>query len=225
MLIAIPAQGAAKVPNLNFKQIPTSTITGKRAVLKVKVFAYYGEGSSSSGGLGHAYLSFENLDYNERYIGYARMIITGGATIGTWGNQGSHKGLWYNLESYYSMDSSAYDGRVSLTTYLDEDEKAVLHRYIFNYEEKWTLTQNCSYFAMNTWNLISDDKISAGSICTPKNLANSIRTYDYYETNSSFPNVYVSPFYVENGLIYKFDNTSYANLETEFNNPYSYWEE
>lgn len=220
---SIPIKNDMTIADPNIRRLQTSTITGKRAILKVKVFAYYGSGSSSSGGLGHAYLAFENLEFNERHIGHAKMIVTGGATVGTWGNQSNHVGLWYNLESYYSMVSSAYDGRVSLTTYLDEDEMTVLHRYIYNYDH-WSLLENCSFFAMNAWNLISNDKISAGTICTPKNLANSIMLYDYYEVNRSMPSRCVSPFYVENDEFHKMDGTAYAELFSGFDNPYS-WEE
>ena len=60
-----------------------STITGKWATLKVKIFAYYNGENSSAFGFGHAFITVENLAYNEQTFGHATLNVTQGATGAT----------------------------------------------------------------------------------------------------------------------------------------------
>lgn len=200
-----------------------STITGKWATLKVKIFAYYNGENSSAFGFGHAFITVENLAYNEQTFGYATLNVTQGATVGTWGNKSEHKGLWYNLEKHFLIQNKGvYNGIVSLTTYLDENEANVLHAYVRDYDS-WSTFNNCSSFAAGAWNLISNEKVTAGLINTPENLANSIKCYSDYKTNDDLPSYCGKVFYMDNGV--KTYSQTYAMLTSLYDDPYSYRKE
>lgn len=99
-------------------------------------------------------------------------------TLGTWGNKSEHTGLWYNLESYFIKTNSAYSKRVSTNYNIDSSGLDTLNTYILRHDY-WNAADNCSAFASGAWNQISPNKISAGIICTPYNLAHNIQQTNY----------------------------------------------
>lgn len=139
----------------------------------------------------HAFITVKNISTNNITVGRLSSIAPGKTvSIGTWGNKTEHKGLWYNLESYFVYKSSAYAGRVSYSMGLTSTSLTTLNNYIKN-SDSWSNTNNCSSFASRAWNSVasSADKISAGTPNTPKNLANNIKSKwtTQYQTKQSVP--------------------------------------
>jgi hypothetical protein len=143
----------------------------------------------------HAFITVKNISTSNITVGNLGSIAPGKAvSIGTWGNKTEHKGLWYNLESYFVYKNNAYSKRVSYSMALTDISLATLNTYIKN-NDYWSNTANCSSFAAGAWNsvAISSDKISAGVPNTPKNLANNIKSKwsAQYRTGLSVPYNYV----------------------------------
>lgn len=106
------------------------------------------------------------------------------------GNKSEHTGLWYNLESYFISKNSAYGNRVSLRVDITQSNLTTLNTHMVGYD-KWSATNNCSSFAVSSWNKICSTTLSAGVINTPKNLANSIKSVSGYSTGFSVPYDYI----------------------------------
>lgn len=131
-------------------------------------------------------------------------------TIGTWGNKSQHQGIWYNLESYFVNNNSAYGNRVSLSMSVTQSDIDTINSIISN-NDKWSLTNNCSSFAVKVWNSVSSTTLSAGSPNTPTSLMSSIKSKSGYQTGRSIGNT--TPIgYVSNGSFVTVTMTSAANL-------------
>lgn len=175
--------------------------TSSTSVASLRIFADKTSSTLGSSGLGidvgtHAWLTVTNISNKDITVG--KFIIKPGKTmaLGTWGNKSEHKGLWYNLESYYVSKYDAYDNRVSLRVDLDQSWLDDLNTHMVGYD-KWSVTNNCSSFAVSSWNLVCSDQLSAGVINTPKNLAGSIaKNSNHYE---NFPVPYDYVVYYANG--------------------------
>lgn len=126
----------------------------------------------------HSFLVIYNKSSSSIKVGHHTVAKDGSCTIGTWGNIKEHVGIWYNLEGYYSMAK-----HVSVSKYITAAELSTMNSSINAYD-KWNIFVNCSSFATETWNSISDVKVSAGVVNTPASLASSIK--------SKFPNSYVT---------------------------------
>lgn len=158
----------------------------KDKVAAVRVFADPTQSTVGSSGLEidlgtHAWITVSNI--SDKNITVGKFSIRPGKTmaLGTWGNKSEHTGLWYNLESYAIKHESAYDNRVSLRVDLSPSSLKSLNTHIVGYD-RWSKANNCSSFAVSSWNKVCSTKLSAGLINTPKNLANSIKSVDgYYE--------------------------------------------
>lgn len=135
------------------------------------------DGSSAFGT--HSFITVKNISGSNLTIG-GLSGITDGKTVslGTWGNKSEHKGLWYNLESEMIASFNTYGGRVSTHMWLTKEQLNNLNYFITN-RDSWSYTNNCSSFAVRAWNYVSDNKYSAGSPNTPRNLAFSIRDGAY----------------------------------------------
>jgi hypothetical protein len=143
----------------------------------------------------HAFITVKNISTANITVGRLSGIAPGKTvSVGTWGNKSEHKGLWYNLESYFVYKNSAYSGRVSYSLTLTSTTLDSLTAYIKS-NDYWSNTTNCSSFAAGAWNSAagSTDKISAGIPNTPKKLANNIKSKwpTQYKTGLSVPYNYV----------------------------------
>lgn len=154
-------------------------------VIKLTLFTYDGKGESHFGlmNLGHTFLSFENL--SDEAIAIGNMTLDSGDEIalGTWSVK-SHFGIWYNLEGNYSRDYRKYDGRISVSIGVTLDEVKKINEYISK-NDHWSVFKNCSYFALNLYNLVASDSeyIDTPVIYTPAYIASKIKLFDTYETN------------------------------------------
>lgn len=177
----ITPQASAGIATLTIYADPTSSTIGS---------------SGLSYDLGtHAFITIKNISTSNITVGKLGSIAPGKTiSVGTWGNKTEHKGLWYNLESYYVYKNNAYSKRVSYSMALSDTTLTTLNTYIKN-NDYWSNTTNCSSFAAGAWNsvAISSDKISAGIPNTPKNLANNIisKWATQYRTSLSVPYNYV----------------------------------
>ena len=72
-----------------------------------------------------------------------------------------HTGIWYNLESYFANNASAYGNRVSLSMSVTQSNIDTIND-IISKNDKWSLTNNCSSFAVKVWNSVSSKTLSAG---------------------------------------------------------------
>lgn len=162
-------------------------------VIQLSIYSRYGEGSSSSNGigLGHAWLVIENGTSFYAYVYNAVMLPGETFSIGTWGNRKdpdtnkNHNGAWLNLEAYYGLT----DNTVSLTITITEEQLAIVSEKCISMN-KWDAIHNCSYFASQIWNAVAPSNMKVNSYTFPANypstLKNSIQNIDGYQTNRSF---------------------------------------
>jgi len=67
--------------------------------------------------------------------------------------------------------------------------------------DTWSLTNNCSSFAVKIWNAVSTIQLSAGLINTPNNLIDSIKSQSGYQTNRAV-NFFYPIGYMSNGTFH-----------------------
>ena len=187
----------------------------------ISIFAHDGINSDSSSGFmnfhGHSFLTIENINASDLQAG--KMIVHPKETIsiGTWGNKSLHKGLWYNLKTYFAQNNE-YDGSVSLSEYISYSQLENINQIISN-NDTWRPLYNCSSFSTKVWNSISSITLDAGAINTPAHLKSSIKNYNY-SINQFIPYNSNIGYYENNDFIYVDMNsvTSIANML----NPCSY---
>ena len=154
-------------------------------VIKLTLFTYDGKGESHFGlmNLGHTFLSLENLTDEDIAIGKMTLSPQDEIALGTWSVK-SHFGVWYNLEGNYSRDYRKYDGRISVSIGVSLDEVKKINEYISE-NDHWSVFKNCSYFALNLYNLVASDSeyIEPPLIYTPAYIASKIKLFPSYETN------------------------------------------
>lgn len=181
-------------------------------VAAVRIFADPTRSAIGSSGLEldlgtHAWITISNISKSTITIGKFNVAAGKTMVLGTWGNKSEHKGLWYNLESYFIKKQKAYSTRYSLKVEISSSSLSKLNTHIIGYD-KWSKTTNCSSFAVSSWNEICSTKLSAGVINTPKNLANSIRGVRNHSTGISVPYDY---------KVYYANNSDTPSLSKEFN--------
>lgn len=147
------------------------------SVAKVSVF-------STSEKDNHSFVLIENLTNNHISVGHLGVGGHDFATIGTWGNLAQHKGIWYNLEANNGFRIST--PHLSVYTYINSNELNNMNNKI-NSIDRWEYLINCSSFAVDVWNSISDHKLSAGIVNTPRGLASSMKKVFNPQTNASYP--------------------------------------
>lgn len=154
----------------------------------------------------HSWLVIKNTSSSSIYVGGYLLAANNSVTIGIWGNITQHKGIWYNLEGYYSMASN-----VSVSKNITSSELSSMNYYI-NLNDRWGYLYNCSSFATSVWNTISSVKVSAGLVNTPGNLANSIKS----KFSSSYSNNYAIPSKSSSQLGYYSTSSSYVKAVPKF---------
>lgn len=99
-------------------------------------------------------------------------------TLGGWAGwlPDELRGSWINQE-YQLFKNGTPAGQRSIYEYVTYSSVEKLGNFT-NEHCKWTLTYNCSAFARDLWNTITDDNISSGIISTPKNLIKSMEKRD-----------------------------------------------
>ena len=161
------------------------------------IFASSDGGSSSLNTSGHAFISFENTSSSFVLVGALNVTPGTEITFGTWGNKAQHKGIWYNLESYFFNSINAYDNRVSLTMPVTQNDIDIINNVIKS-SDTWSVTKNCSTFAAKIWNAVSSTTLSAGFPNTPTALKSSIEEKVASETARPISNT-IPIGYVSNG--------------------------
>lgn len=149
--------------------------------------------NSSSGIGGHSYISVKNVGTSNIQVGNLGGIAPSKTiSIGSWGNKTEHSGVWYNLECWYTVMQGEFTSSASLSMPLSASQLTTVNNYIINHDA-WSITNNCSYFASNVWNLVcaSSDQVSAGVPPTPMNLYNSINGKSSHVHNLILPWDYV----------------------------------
>lgn len=160
-----------------------------------------------SGGTGHGFLMIENCSSEAAIMGFVTVMPEQTITIGTagnfWGSEGAsssgeaHEGIFYNREAYHFRESNYYQTRVSLSILIDSDDLATINDdYLRNDKyNDWNLwwwgSHNCTWFAMNVWNAVSDWDVDAyqgwGLGHNPWTLASSIKEYSWYTEQIDIP--------------------------------------
>ena len=99
-------------------------------------------------------------------------------TLGGWAGwlADELRGTWIDQE-YHLFKNGTEAGQRSIYEYVTYSNVEKLSNFT-NEHCKWTLTYNCSAFARDLWNTITDDNISSGLISTPKNLIKSMEKRD-----------------------------------------------
>jgi hypothetical protein len=200
--------GSVEAGTLNLASIlnasPSTTTSANATDLKAAILTIFADPSSggtgsSGGGSGslfgtHAFITIKNNSTSSITIGRLSGIAPGKTvSVGTWGNTAEHKGLWYNLEGYFVSKYSFYSGRVSVNYLLSSSQLSTLTSFIIN-NDSWSLTYNCSSFAVGAWNKVVDSyaRLSAGVPNSPKALAASIKSkFPGYSTGANVPWNYV----------------------------------
>lgn len=140
-----------------------------------------GGGISSSVGLnGHTFLIFKNIGNSEITIGHMPLEAGDSVTIGTFGNRSAHEGIWYNIEGYGGATPPTY----ALLTGVTYGELIDINKAI-NDHDSWSITDNCSSFAVDVWNAGNSGKTLSGG--NPAAVVNSIKRQDGYTTNPTIP--------------------------------------
>lgn len=176
------------------EEAPSNTPNNSSKVATIRIFADPSPlsvgGSGFMIGVGsHAFIAVTNISNSHIKVGKFRIAPGKTVTLGTWGTRSEHIGLWYNLESYFIKKHGAYSSRVSLRADISAENLSVLNSHIEGYDT-WSITNNCSSFAVTSWNKISLTKLSAGVVNTPKALANSIKSVSGYSTGFPIPHDY-----------------------------------
>lgn len=183
---------AISVPAFAADIEPMATTVGT-----VTVFSSNDGGSSSWNTSGHAFIAFKNTSSSSIRVGGLNVGAGHEITFGTWGNKDGHTGIWYNLESYFANNQGAYGNRVSLSMNVTQSDIDTINNIISN-NDTWSLTNNCSSFAVKVWNSISSKTLSAGIPNTPTSLMSSIKSKSGYQTGRSIGNT--TPIgYMKNG--------------------------
>ena len=159
--------------------------------------------------LGHTFFSIENLTNNNLKL--SKMTIKPNSTIsfGTWPVL-EHFGVWYNLESNYIAQHDRFNGRLSITIGINNEDINSISQFIEN-NDRWTPIHNCAYFAVNIWNMVATNSeyISKTLIYTPDFIAKEIRNFDNYEINKEIKT---------SDIIGYFDNNRYISFKMEGDN-------
>lgn len=85
---------------------------------------------------------------------------------------------------------------------------------LINNNDKWSLTNNCSSFAVKIWNAVSFVNLSAGVPNIPTALMNSIKSKSGYSTGKSI--MEVTPIgYVSNGSFVTVSSSNVRSVDKE----------
>lgn len=150
-------------------------------VATMKIVSFTGGGIASSFGYeGHSFLIFTNVWTSPITVGHFPVAPGESITIGTFGNRANHVGIWYNIEGCFGTSTQTY----ALVTQLTVAELKRVNQTI-NSNDAWTVTSNCSSFAVKVWN--SGPSGTTVSGWNPAALVSSIKSNSNYITNVTIP--------------------------------------
>ena len=131
----------------------------------------------------YSWVVIHNQSSSSIKVGHMTVGTGKSVTLDTWANIKEHKGIWYNLEGYYTMAKHA-----SVSTYINATQLSTMNKKI-NSIDRWGILINCSSFATDIWNSISHTNASSGLVNTPSGLASSIKSKfsSEYVTNRAIP--------------------------------------
>jgi len=149
--------------------------------------------------LGHSWLSIENhLDHSINLNGYD-VSPNETVTFSVWAVV-DHFGVFFNLEANFIKSRGKYDGRMSISTNINESDLDIINDYIKN-NDSWETTKNCSFWSIHLWNLVVSQEYQVKTqtlIYTPTRLMNSLLEYSDVVTNKEYNNT-GDIFMMENG--------------------------
>ena len=167
------------------KDFNYSTISHEEDIALITLFADNGKSEQKWGlfNLGHSFIGIQNISDEDIYIYNYKISPNESISIGTW-SIWEHWGVWFNVESNYISIHNKYDGRLSITTGINNNDLEKLTKYIED-EDKWTLLGNCSYFALNMWNCVSEESeyIDTPLIYSPNYVTKHITQFENHEIN------------------------------------------
>lgn len=179
----------------------------------VTLFTYDGKGETRNGiaSLGHAFIMLTNISSSNVTFLNKTIEPSKNLMVGTW-SISAHFGVWYNLESNYSVFNNKYDGRYSVSIGITNDELSKLETFTSTHD-KWNCLYNCSKFALNFYDEVANEQeyIKKPLIYTPSYIAGEIKKFDHYEVNK--------PMITDEGFGYYVDNEyhEYSFNEDFFN--------
>ena len=110
---------------------------------------------------GHCWIYVENLTDEAMTVGLYEVEPYGGVSVGTFGHtRYDGWGIYYNVEAY-SQTTYGMGKYVTLSEELTKEELSTLSNAVKSYGNKWSWFKNCTAFAANVWNTVSDTKMSA----------------------------------------------------------------
>lgn len=175
-------------------------------VATMTIVSFDGKGESVYGlmNLGHTFIAIENTSSDDMMIG--KYILNPGktVTVAVWSIL-EHFGVWYNVESNYIEYCNKYNGRVSLSKEINEEDVKKISEFIKS-NDNWDPYRNCGYFATKLWNTVAKDKEFINGGTTPSNIAKSIAMSDGYKKNLEIP--------VSSAMGY-FDGTTFVEYKLE----------
>jgi len=152
------------------------------AASDIAELSIFSDGTGGALGAGtHSFIALKNISGFVITIGTYDVDPDDEITVGIWGNKLPHKGLWYNMESYFVNQKDSYTNRVSLSMNIDNTQLETITEIIKS-SNRWSCFFNCTNLAAKIWNAVSSEKLSCGFWNTPSSLANSIKSYEFYET-------------------------------------------
>lgn len=94
----------------------------------------------------HSFLLYKNTSKQNQIVAGVKVRPNHSITIGTYGNKSDGKGVYINLEAFLATKYGAYSSRVSLSIPVTSSTLKNIN-YKIKKCNKWTYTNNCSWFA------------------------------------------------------------------------------
>ena len=105
------------------------------------------------------------------------------SSMPTWSQGSFGVSSWLYTESRGSVTAQYANGRVSLTEAVSISNSTNLTNVINSHNDEWWPWYNCSHFAIDVWNSVSETDFDKNFIQTPSDLMNKIKEIDGYITN------------------------------------------
>lgn len=137
--------------------------------------------------LGHTWLSLDNQTGHSIYIKDQEIKDNEMLTFSVWAVS-DLPGLLFNMEADYISLYGRYAGRKSLCVNIEESQLETIEQYI-DQKNRWTLLENCSYWAIQLWNEVVDDAFDLKTqtlVYTPKRVERSLCEFDCVEADMDF---------------------------------------
>ena len=158
----------------------------------------------------HSFLLYKNTSKKSQIVAGVKVKPNQSITIGTYGNKADGKGVYINLEAFLATKSGAYSSRVSLSIPVTSSTLKNIN-YKIKKCNKWTYSNNCSWFAKEVWNFAApkSKRISISFPITPKKLSDYIKKKRNYKNKIALPKVYsdVYRYYSNNRVTHASSNT------------------